>query len=380
MVVALIASACSSRYGTYLVVKGSPSLTYDRVEFYFGAPLDADGGPTTPGHPVKATVTTNAVVAKRLFAETDVEALPRPTDHFNYYLPDTEANRGLGDLVVAIAYRGQTPVGIGELRDFKIVGDEVWLYDIPLAPYDATATELWGRPTGDCLRWADPGTGETVFVVRHDDIDCDDFADGGVDCDPRRYCDGGGGLECAGTVGCLQGGTTCSVGGCVNSDAGTRSCTASLCLPDVLCDHCIDGDPIVDELRCAIIDPQHGNDYPLTVKTNLLPCSDPFEFQLVLPGGVTCDDPRVVAAFPLPAGTPDRFTFTAEAGNGPCNITVKSDGVLPAAKFPLYHLMISLPSMNALRSTLIIGLAPEPGACGAPQTITADGKIAVCDQ
>ena len=363
--------ACTSRNGTYLVVKGNHDLTFDRVEFYFGKTMMSSGVPGSPAHPDSAPAGA-ALVASRLYAATDVQQVSAPVRRLNYLLDDVADNRGLGDVVVAIAYRGQTTVGIGELRAFEVASDQVVLYEIALAPFDPTAMEVWGRPAPDCVRWRDPDLGQVV-IVRADDVDCDAFPDQGVDCAPLSFCDGTGRGGCQGALGCLMKTATpgCELGGCVNMDGTTpRACTPTLCLTPTACD-CIASGTIGQEVQCALVATStHGPDYAFNIHGNQTLCNEPQDILIIPPNGLPCLDPKVEAAVPTPVG-PSHFTFeiTTEGPNL-CKLTVRPDQIGAMVRYPgLYHMLISLDAGAIPKGTFVLGLQGVAGGCTGQPTI-----------
>ena len=376
---AVALGACTSRYGTYITVVGGDGLAFDRLEFYFGAHLDGEAVPTSP----RLTVPANAgYLAKRLYAETDVQTLAARDHAFTYYLPQSDASRKLGDVVVVVAYVGAQPIGIGQLRAFTIPDtDIVYTYTVALAPFDAKRADVWGRRAGaSCVRYEDPEHGDTVAIVRHDDLDCDAFPDAGVDCAPLRYCDGTSGhTGCTGTIGCLEDQPACALGACRNSDQTPRECAPTTCLPEAVCTACIKDAPIDDELHCATDDPSHGDDelIPIIPNTGAL-CTNPYTFMVDLPGNLLCEEPQVVSAFAFPAGTPNDFTVTIATGSSleACAVTLTDN--TPVSTFPqAYHMMISVKGATQLRSTFVLGLQPTPAPCG-PITLTPVTPVGEC--
>lgn len=217
-------------------------------------------------------------------------------------------------------------------------------------------------------------------MVRKDDLDCDAFPDAGVDCAPLRYCDGtSGNSACIGTTACLEDQNACVLGACRNSDETPRECAPTTCLPAAVCSACIQDAPIEDELHCATDDPGHGDDMRIPViPSTLRLCTNPYTFTVVVPGGLRCEDPKIVAAFPFPAGTPDRFTPTVKPGASQetCEVTLTADATGPA--FPqAYHILFSFKGATQLRSTFVLGLQGEAAPCG-PITVSPVTPVGEC--
>jgi len=378
LVTLLGVAACDSRYGTYLVVQGTPQLTFDRVEFFFGTMLDARM-PTSPGHPVTVAAETGRV-AKRLYVETDVQRAAGPVTSLNYYLIDTDDNRRLGEVVVAVAYLNDQPVGIAELDDFEIVTDDTYvLYELRLVPYASEDVERWGRPAPDCVRWARPGMDgalRTLAIVRGDDVDCDNFGDADVDCDPVRYCDGSGHGDCAGRAACILDAPSCQLGGCVNADgAAPRACTPTTCLPEATCETCAPTLPVIERVECALFNGPH-DDYPITIRPDQRLCSEPYTFQIALADNVACTAPRLESSAEYQVSTP-QFTYAVAQSGVNCSITItpKVAGTPYAA---IAHLLISIDSPSGARVAFSVGVSAEVGACNPSEVVTIAQTLGTC--
>jgi hypothetical protein len=371
--------ACTSREGTYLVVTGTHDLTFDRVEFFFGKTLPTPTAiPATPGTPQVEPVGTS-LVASRQLAQTDVQIASRPVQRLNYFLDDVAENHGLGDVVVAVGFRGTTPVGIGELRGFQVRFDRTYEYRIALTPYDPTSMEVWGRPDPDCVRWRDPAKGQVV-VVRADDVDCDAFVDKVNDCAPLRYCDGSGRGGCVGEVACLVTTPTCALGGCVNTDDfGMDPCRATTCVQPTVCGSCIGTDPIADELFCSLdLVSSHGADFAMRIHGDQTLCDTPQTILVKPPIGLGCTNPKLEAVITATLGVPPTFAFAIASMGAACVLTITPPSV--GAPWPgIHHLMVSVdPTGIGLRRSFIFGLGSVVGGCGSQTADFSNDPAGTC--
>lgn len=378
----ILCVACSDRYGAYFVVDGKGAVTFDRVEFYFGKEL---GGalPTSPRHPLPSDEP--AVVAKRLFVDTDKHSLTEPTGTFTYYLPDQQSADGLGRYVAVLAYKGDQLVGIGELFDFEVVtGDAVFRYEIDLVDARQQDVELWGRPTADCLRWTrDRGTGlpRSVAVVRDDDTDCDNFLEGDLpnaDCLPRAYCDGTNAAACDARVPCLttSGDGVCQVGTCSNADGATSSCKATTCVDERACSDCDLAKSPAEVIACLVLDNNIHVDEPIVVNPDLTLCAEPFDLDIVLP--LDCVNPAILRIEDYMPG--DVFTYKiAPATTNTCRLTITP--AMAGAHFTAVpHMLITIdtPTGPAARTAFILGLTGVPGPCPTEPSITPQLSFGSC--
>lgn len=364
MALILCVAACESRYGTYLEIDGEAGgMTFDRVELYFGLP-HGDTVPSTPSFGSQVP----GRLYKRLFTASDLVDAEAAGSTVRFYVPPSEENQGLGAYVLAVAYAGDVPVGIGELADFIIeTGSVVRTYDLALEPYDAALVEQWGAGDGPgCVRWTrvDAATGEktTVAVVRRGDNDCDGLEAEVADCDDLSFC-GADGEGCTGTR-CVDR-ETCGLGVCVSGDAGV-TCQVDTCLVSSVCGACADV-PDAELLTCALERaPDHTQ---ITIPTSLGPddpqaltrlCGTSVEYQFALPGGFPCKEPQILA--PKDGITPDGFKYTFIDGGAVCflKIAALSSNTGYLYDDAAHHVVLSVlrGDLPELRSTLLLGIQP----------------------
>jgi hypothetical protein len=367
----VVLAACSSHYGTYLIVDGSSSkLAFDRVELYFGAPVEVQGF-ATPAHPGFNP----GPVFSRAFVATDIVQQPTGASA-TYYVPPGGDNDALGAYVLAIAYQGQTPVGIGERFGFEIAaGKQVYEYPIALEPYVAAAVERWG-PTPDCIAWqhhraADPANATSlVAVVRADDRDCDGF-ETAVDCDDLAFCAAD---DPACNVRSVCGtSTTCAIG-CV---ATTGTCKSQLCVTPGLCAPmcALKGSDIKARYDCGIVQSLDHTEIKLATHSGV-PCETQFA---VVPFGNPCKDARLEYA---DSRITDGYTFQVGDDGLQCLVTL----IAPSTNAPFVgddHIVISFdaPTGGGLRWSFVLGLTGgSVTSCPPPPTysVTPAGTVDDC--
>jgi hypothetical protein len=378
--------ACSDRYGSFLDVDGQGGIVFDRVEFYFGKEVGGEL-PTSPMHPVPSTE--SSVVAKRMFADADVQSTGGPVGTLTYYLPDDPENEHLGRYVAVLAYQGSQLVGIGELFDFTVqTNGAVYRYPIELVDPRTQDLELWGRPTADCLRWTrerPSGSPRTVAIVRDGDTDCDDFhedSEQNGDCMPRVYCDGTSPAACEAQITCVttSGGSGCQIGfaGCSNLTGEISSCTASTCIDERACSDCDFDAPATDAFSCVVLDNNIHVDSVVIVNPDFTLCSEPFDLEMILPAGLDCVNPTVVGFEDTSPG--DEFAYSIASGApNTCKLTITPKE--PDAHFTgVPHLLVSIdtPSSPAARTAFVIGLQATDGVCQNPATITPELSLGRC--
>ena len=140
---------------------------------------------------------------------------------------------------------------------------------------------------------------------------------------------------------------------------------------------CIGRDSIDVELECVTDDPSHGDDELIPVMPSGRLCTNPYTLTVKLPGNLSCDDPKVDAAFAFPRGTPNHFLPTVKPGAdaGTCDLTLAADATSPT--FPqAYHVLLSFKGPS-LRSTFVLGLQGSVQACG-PVAIEPITPVGVC--
>ena len=382
MVLALVAllAACSDRYGAYFVVDGHDAIAFDRVEFYFGKAAGAKV-PVPPGHAMLEPEP--GLLLERLVADDDVVSLSAKGGSLTYFVPPGDQNAKLGDYVLVIAYAGQERVGIAELFDFEVPAEDlVYKYELSLVPYANEAIELWGRPTADCIRWKrDRGSQPAlVAMTRRNDVDCDAFVDRddpAADCEPLRYCDGTGNAGCTSASACVTLDDGCRIGTCSNRDGQAASCSPTSCAVDPVCAECdLDASPR-ELLDCVLLANGTHMDYPVTVKPSQALCSEPYKVFLVLPSGVTCENPKIDAAVNWMPGEPFHYEITNSGST--CLLTMMPP--MPGMKFEgVPHIMVSMDSTigPTPRQTFIFGLSTTVGACSDQQTLVVDPATVSC--
>lgn len=381
MLLSLLLVGCDDRYGTYLRVDGHGEIAFDRVEFYFADAIGAEV-PLTPGH---ATAIPDAqLLGRRLIVDSDVQLTDGSVDTWSYYLPPVGQNERLGDYVLAIAYAGDQPVGIGEVFRFRVSDErEVVVYTLPLVAYAGEDVERWGRTQPDCVLWRrvrEAPQPQAVAIVRDNDSDCDDFPDRDdaiADCLPLEYCDGTGGTGCVGRVSCFTEATgACQAGSCVNTDGAPSSCTGTSCANDLICSGCDLAAPPDELLACALLLQGTHEDYPIVVKPTQALCFEPQAVELVLP--FPCKNPRIEASVNFNPAPTFGYTIAQTTGNT-CLLDIRPP--TPGATFDgLPHVLISVDSLaNAqLRTAFIVGLSIDVGICDMTQLITPTAGLTDC--
>jgi hypothetical protein len=380
-----VLAACGDRYGAYFTVDGHDTIEFDRVELYFGE-KDGDEVPVPPGH--MSIEPEPGLLFRRQAADSDNVMLAAPASSYTYFVPPGEANDRLGDYVLAIAYRGNDPVGIGELFGFEVPTDEVvFTYQIPLVGYANEAIERWGRPAPDCIRWKrDRGDGPTIVAMaRGNDADCDAFVDRddpAGDCEPLRYCDGSRGPGCVSDSACValdgNDGNGCRIGTCQNKDGQTSACSPTTCAVDAVCTACdLDASPR-ELLECVLLANGTHLDYPITVKPSQALCSEPYKVFVRLPTIVPCLNPKIEAAVDWMPSEP--FHYQIDPGPGStCLLTIMPE--MPESSFVgVPHIMVSVDSAGGPmgRQTFIFGLSTVVEACGGDETIDIDPATVSC--
>lgn len=364
-------AACSDRYGAYFAIDGRGAIDFDRVELYFGK-IAGEQVPVPPGR--TSMEPEPGLLVRRLVADSDSVTLAERVDATTYFVPPGGDNDKLGDYLLVIAYKGETPVGMAELFDFEIPTDDVvYKYEVPLVAYAPQEIEIWGRPTPDCIRWNhDRGSKpKTVAMVRTNDVDCDAFVDRNdpaLDCEPLRYCDGTGGAGCLGTVACLADDNGCRIGTCLNKDGLQSSCTPTTCVLDAVCSGCDLSASPREQLECVLFENGHV-DYPITVMPSQALCTEPYKVLLELPTGVSCGNPMVEAwANWLDGGT---FDFDIAGTGSTCLLTI-TPTVTGAKLDGIPHILISVdsPGGATARQMFIIGLTTQVDLCSDQQTVS----------
>lgn len=374
-------AACSDRYGAYFTIQGHDAIQFDRVELYFGEEAGMKV-PVAPGH--LALEPEAGLLMRRLVSDSDVVRLDAKSGSMTYYVPPGDDNDKLGDYVLAIAYAGDNPVGIGELFDFAIPTDEaVYKYELALVPYANEMVEMWGRPTQDCIRWKrsrGPDHPALVAVTRDNDVDCDAFVDRddpAVDCEPLRYCDGSGNAGCIGAAACVTLDDGCRIGACQNKDGQRASCSPVSCAVDAACANCDLDAPPGELLQCVLFADGTHIDYPITVMPSQALCSEPYKVNLVLPTGVLCENPKIEAVVNWMPGA--LFNYTIAASGSTCLLTLAPP--MPGLEFVgVPHIMISIdsPGGPTPRQTFVIGLSTTVDACTTQQTLVIDPPTVDC--
>jgi hypothetical protein len=374
-------AACSDRYGAYFTIEGHDAIQFDRVDFYFGEEAGMKV-PVPPGH--TATEPEPGLLMRRQGSDSDVVSLEAKAGSLTYWVPPGGDNDKLGNYVLAIAYAGDKPVGIAELFDFAIPTDEaVYKYELPLVPYANEMIEMWGRPTQDCIRYKrDRGTNHPALVAmtRDNDVDCDAFVDKGdmaADCEPLRYCDGSGNAGCIGASACVTLGDGCRIGACQNKDGQTASCAPVSCVVDAACANCDLDAPPSELLQCVLFVDGTHIDYPITVKPSQALCIEPYKVYLVLPTGVSCENPKIETAVNWMPGA--QFNYQIASAGSTCLLTLAPP--MPGLAFEgIPHIMISIdsPGGPTPRQTFIIGLSTTVDACPTEQTVVVDPPTVSC--
>lgn len=352
-------AACGSPDGTYLVFHSDGDrIEFDRIQVVFGK--DIGTVVSTPEHPAGSTESQLVIVPTLL---DQAIQLSSATTRLDYLLPEGEETRKLGRYALAVAFRGDAAVGIGDVFDFKVQTDGVYLYEVTLVPYASEDVEIYGRPTQNCLRWSrsvpDSRSPETIAVVRESDPDCDDFV-GTADCDEGLYCDPSeGSAGCVTKNACITDTPFCQYGNCVNAGTG-RQCEPTTCMLGYACGECDETQPTESFFRCGLSVP---NDHPevfIPTRGDGTMCNQAeYTFSVVLPDGLVCVNPKLESST-----SEDGYHFAISPapapGTGSCFIIAKP----PTPTTPLTtnnnHLLISIdaPNRPLPRTTLILGLNP----------------------
>ena len=380
VVLAACLGACHDRDGTYLVIDGVGVGAFDRVEFYFGKPA----GTSIPFTPTYAAAPgERQQLFYRLYAETDHQVASG--GHLTYYLGDIEDNQDLGSYVIAIASRGDVPVGIAELPDFEVASDAMYVYELALAPFDPQQVERWGRRPefdGDaCVRWTRTRDGEpqpSTFVIgRRTDLDCDGFRNF-QDCAPVAYCDPTDENRPCATGPCLIDEPSCMIGVCQNQD-GTDAvtCTPTACVVEDACSRCDLDAPAPEAVACAMEESATHQDYVIPLQTDGTLCGDPYVFRLVLPNSVICAEPEIEVVLGGSTGRVSPFTFEILQDGSVCRVSMRAP--TPETRLEdIPHVMFSVASNAAGgRQAIIFGVRGEVGLCGE-QTIALTNPLGVC--
>ncbi len=325
---------------------------FDQVEVFFGY-FAGDRIPTTPLHPINFGVEKQRLFTRKYNEEDAGAARREPGNTWEYFLPATDVNRGLGDYVMAIAYLDGHPVAVGERFDFTLPDDNntVNRYPIPLLRFENQGIERWGRDKDDCVRWErDRGADapRLIAVVRGSDADCDGLEnehDTNADCSPLDYC-ALDGTTCTSVGTCFdETNGMCAAGSCVNTALDTpRSCMPAVCLDPTLCDKC-DGSSYSSDtaglLACATSSLGDGThlDYKIAVKVDYALCMEPEDISLRL--RFPCIEPKVLDWVETQPGP--RFSFDIGPGGttNVCKLLIYPP--FPGAAFTsIPHLLIQV--------------------------------------
>ncbi|MDX2092733.1 MAG: hypothetical protein SFX73_33010 [Kofleriaceae bacterium] len=363
---ALCAAGCESRpEGRYLFVDGDArGIEFDRVELIFGKPI-GDALPFgVPGY-VTSLDGTEELMKRVEVGAAGGELAETTTTQVDLYLASGDAER-VGEYVLVIAYLGDEPRGIGEVRNFGQDWADITRYQVVLAPFptDSRVFGRWGAAgelTGACVRWTRDGL--TTAIVPDGDRDCDGYADAGVDCDPSTYCSGG--ATCTSDVPCVSDVDGCSIGACVNSGSDRRVCTPTVCLPTAACPACEGAGNANDVIRCVLESTAtHGDDLRIPVRPDQTLCTVPYEFFLELPDGAVCLEGPIEMARIYQSDAPVPFLFYATPITGGCKI--KMEPVAQDAIFEgIYHVLVKVSAgTGATPRSIVVGMQPELKACG----------------
>ncbi|MBA3539498.1 MAG: hypothetical protein H0T79_07695 [Deltaproteobacteria bacterium] len=371
-------ASCESRYGAYLVVDGAPSdIAFDRVELFFGHG-DAGAIPQTPLSPA-----TEGRRFTRQFTPADELALDAPAHSVEFYLP--EDAKQVGRYIAVVAFKGDQPVGVGEVFGYEIPSGTIYQYVIELEPWSPDA-ERWGDPSGPaCLRWTRERGSQplTLAVVRDGDSDCDGVPQ---DCQDLEFCAAGMNCTTSGAACFVNGEAGCMIGTCVE---GT-GCVPHVCSIPGTCDATCEGfTELTDRLTCAL------NEVALDHIAVLIPvdaagklCPEATLRFLPPSPGIGCHDPIIEA--PLGGVFPDvKMTIAAgtippEGGPLPCVLEILA---LNPVFVGDHHLLISIgavddPNIPApvplQRWSFVIGVQPAaPVDCSALSVARVEGTGAV---
>jgi hypothetical protein len=373
---ALLAAACGDGWpeGRYLFVDGdAANIEFDRVELYFGKTVGAALPHGVPGY-VRAQDGEEELLERVEVGSEGGEVIGRTTTHVDLFLPAGPADR-VGEYVLAIAFLGDQPRGIGEVRQFAKDWADITRYQIVLEPFptDTQVFDRWGPSDEDekkCVRWTRDQL--TTAIVPDEDRDCDGYKDADVDCDPMTYCSGAA-AGCVSAIPCVSDDNGCTLGTCVNTQGASRVCTPQVCLPAAACRAgCPDKGNATEALDCVLEDPStHGEDLRIPVTPQQALCKEPYFFFIELPGGATCIEGPVMTSAFYQSDDPVPFGFYAYADLGGCKI--KMEPLVPDAIFDgTYHILVWLAPSSAAGATprsVVVGMQPELKACG-PVTIT----------
>jgi hypothetical protein len=350
----LVLAGCADHPGAYLEVKGG-SITFDHVEFYFGSQIG-----TTFGTPTQSDV--KGVVYRRQLADSDlsVAATSGAASDLTYYVP--ASNTGLGDYVMAIATRGGTPVGIGDVANFTVPGKGYSIVDITLEDYDNV--ETWQN---GCVAWDRKHGREPVAFVDADDRDCDGEVSA-RDCDDAAFCHPED-TSCQPARELCES-NTCAYGCMIDSNCVPRVCVPSFTCTNVSCDN---APTLLDKFNC--LSNASGADHPqYSIGASAgEPCSDAM-VTIQLPSNRQCTNPYI--EFQQSAGG---WTFAvADDHNGACVLTLIA--VSSTTPFGMdRHVLISMDPLNPQdpRPTIFVGIEPDSGGC--THTTAPMGTLQISD-
>lgn len=361
----LCVAACGSPNGTYLVFHSEGDrIEFDRIEVVFGK--EAGKVVSTPEHPAGSTESQLVIVPTLHDASLQLSSA---TTRLEYLLPDE--NSQLGRYALAVAFRGDVAVGIGDLFDFTVKTDAVYLYDVLLVPYASEDVEIYGRPTENCLRWSrsvpESRRPTTIAIVRESDPDCDDFV-GAADCDEALYCDPSNDSEgCMSSTACITDTPFCQYGNCVNRLEG-RECVPTTCMLAYVCGACEETRPPDSFFTCALSAvSNHPEVFIPTLSDGSMCTQGPYTFSFALPD-LLCTSPRLEAST-----SQDNYRFEIDGDDmtGKCIVTATPPSATAPINANRNHLLISIDAPNSAlpRTTLILGLNPEPP--GNPSTCSS---------
>jgi hypothetical protein len=369
--VVVAALGCQSpRYGTYLTIDGdSQAIGFDRVELWFGV-TSAATALTTPGNHRVETL-----YDRQFDQRADVIEVPRRDDGTRaretvVYLPPDAYNVQLKHLI-AVAYAGQTPVGIAEAVGLPVEVDTVITADLELEPYvELTATtfgrgaERWGDEIR-CIAYrkerGDPRRENLVAIVPPEDRDCDGLP-ASVDCDDAMACRVG--TTCGASITCGSG-ESCALGCLTDGTCRPRVCVAArFCEPECAAAG-------AEKLLGCGLDSARGRFTAGLTRVGDTLCPHTISIELAVP----CANPGIDALMPADG------SMLPVIGNGTrCELTLVRGQTLNAR----YTALVSFdaPTLPPVRWSFVLDLdvgTLNDGTCGEAGPIDLSlGEIADC--